>query len=534
MVTDDLLGASDADADAPDADADAPDGVSTELDAPTDAPATVDPDGTTDPPTASATRWQRWRERRRNRVSKWDRPPAPKDWRFFVGTLGKILIATGILMFGFVAYQLWGTGIETARAQNSLENAFEQAVAANQADRTDDTVADAASPDETTDTTTDDAAAEVTPITPDGSTLTGGSTPATDTGAGTPSEIVPGAVDLSDDAIEQNVPVVPPGEAIAKLEIPALGIDDLYVVQGVTHDDLKKGPGHYPDTPLPGQLGNASIAGHRTTYGAPFFDLDQLAAGDEVIATVVTGDRFVYRVTGSQVVTADDSWVITTRDPNVAELTLTTCHPKYTARDRLVIHTVLVPELSSQVGVAEFWHTDQTRTVTVPATRPPESADEAPAGDDPTVASSTVATTMAEIESSSEDRPTATFLDGPAAEAEAAAAETPTTVADDATTEATPATSIVADVTPPATTVPGIDLENAEIDAFSEGWFADGAAWPQIALWGLALTAISLLAYQISKKTRHDSIGFLVGIAPFVFALYFFFQNVNRLLPPGL
>ena len=53
-------------------------------------------------------------------------------------------------------------------------------------------------------------------------------------------------------------------------------------------------------------------------------------------------------------------------------------------------------------------------------------------------------------------------------------------------------------------------------------------------MWGLALTLISLLAYQVSKKYRHDSIGFLVGIAPFLFALYFFFQNVNRLLPPGI
>ena len=119
-----------------------------------------------------------------------------------------------------------------------------------------------------------------------------------------------------------------------------------YVVPGVRVNDLKKGPGHYPDTPLPGQLGNASIAGHRTTYGSPFFDLDQLAPGDELVVTMVTGDRFVYEVTGLQVVTAADSWVITTRDATVAELTLTTCHPKYTARDRLVVHSVLVPETS--------------------------------------------------------------------------------------------------------------------------------------------------------------------------------------------
>ena len=61
--------------------------------------------------------------------SKWDRPPEPHDWRFYVGGLGKILITIGLLMFGFVAYQLWGTGIETARAQNKLENQFEQLLA---------------------------------------------------------------------------------------------------------------------------------------------------------------------------------------------------------------------------------------------------------------------------------------------------------------------------------------------------------------------------------------------------------------------
>ncbi|MCB0969349.1 MAG: hypothetical protein KDB37_21145, partial [Ilumatobacter sp.] len=79
-----------------------------------------------------------------------------------------------------------------------------------------------------------------------------------------------------------------------------------------------------------------------------------------------------------------------------------------------------------------------------------------------------------------------------------------------------------------------VDPDDAEIDAFSEGWFDDEEAWPQIALWGSVLTVISLLAYQLSKKTRHDSIGFMVGILPFLVALYFFFQNVNRLLPPGL
>jgi sortase A len=95
------------------------------------------------------------------------------------------------------------------------------------------------------------------------------------------------------------------------------------------------------------------------------------------------------------------------------------------------------------------------------------------------------------------------------------------------------------DTTTPSTPAPepaasGELDDDAEIDAFSEGWFDDRDAFSQIALWGVALTLISLLAYQVSKRTRHDSIGFLFGIAPFLFCLYFFFQNINRLLPPGL
>jgi sortase A len=72
------------------------------------------------------------------------------------------------------------------------------------------------------------------------------------------------------------------------------------------------------------------------------------------------------------------------------------------------------------------------------------------------------------------------------------------------------------------------------VDAFSQGWFDDRGAFLQIALWGLALTMISVGARRVSKRYRRDSIGMLVGVAPFLFALYFFYQNVNRLLPPGI
>jgi sortase A len=71
-------------------------------------------------------------------------------------------------------------------------------------------------------------------------------------------------------------------------------------------------------------------------------------------------------------------------------------------------------------------------------------------------------------------------------------------------------------------------------DAFEEGWFSDSAAFPQVALWGLALIAVSLLAYSVSRAARRNWVGLLVGIVPFLVVLYFFFENVNRLLPPNL
>jgi sortase A len=71
-------------------------------------------------------------------------------------------------------------------------------------------------------------------------------------------------------------------------------------------------------------------------------------------------------------------------------------------------------------------------------------------------------------------------------------------------------------------------------DAFSEGWFSDPGANTQVALWGLILSVVSVAAYAISRRLRRDWGGLLIGLVPFTLALYFFFQNVNRLLPPNL
>ncbi len=142
-----------------------------------------------------------------------------------------------------------------------------------------------------------------------------------------------------------------PGTAVAALEFrrpgsnePIVRKNPLYVIQGVTLADLQRGPGHYPGTAMPGQKGNFAVAGHRTTYGAPFFNLDQLRKGDEVRVTRRDGKKFVYRVHTQQIVAPGDTWVIES-DPlkrGKKTLTLTTCNPRFSNAERLIVFAELV------------------------------------------------------------------------------------------------------------------------------------------------------------------------------------------------
>jgi sortase A len=134
------------------------------------------------------------------------------------------------------------------------------------------------------------------------------------------------------------------------------------VLEGTAEDQLSRGPGHYVGTALPGQPGNLALAGHRVGKGSPFLDADQLRPGDPIV--VETADSwFVYRVLGDpdtgdyttdpsgipgqQIVRPTDVAVIAPTPgavgvaPSAAYLTLTTCHPKYSARQRLIVHAVL-------------------------------------------------------------------------------------------------------------------------------------------------------------------------------------------------
>jgi sortase A len=215
-----------------------------------------------------------------------------------LGAVGRVCITAGVLILLFVAYQLWGTGIRTAQAQNDLEEDFAAVL---------------------------DAAGETTSTSSSPTTST---TSRSGTSTTTPAETVP------------TIAPVPEGEATARIVAPAIGLDKI-VVEGVSLDDLKKGPGHYPETPLPGQEGNAAIAGHRTTYGAPFHRLDELEKGDEITVTTVQGE-FTYLVSATHIVSPTEVHVLQDKGDN--RLTLTACHPKYSARQRIVVVAQLEAE----------------------------------------------------------------------------------------------------------------------------------------------------------------------------------------------
>ena len=189
---------------------------------------------------------------------------------------GRVLIAAGVLILLFVAYQLWGTGLAEARSQRALKDEFADLV---------------------------------------GRTTT--------TKPGQPPPPAP--------------PPPPTGTAVAIIKIPEIGVEKA-VVEGVSLGDLKKGPGHYPETPMPGQPGNAAIAGHRTTYGAPFYDLDELEKGDAILVTTRQGS-FRYEVTEKKVVKPSEVSVLDPTTDN--RLTLTTCNPRFSARQRLVVISTL-------------------------------------------------------------------------------------------------------------------------------------------------------------------------------------------------
>jgi sortase A len=128
------------------------------------------------------------------------------------------------------------------------------------------------------------------------------------------------------------------GQPLGRIRIPTIGVSSV-VVAGTGTSDLRLGPGHYPGTPLPGARGTVAIAGHRTTYGAPFRRLDKLGRGDRIEVRMPYG-TFVYRVEQRRIVAPTALWV--TRRTGYDRLILSACHPLYSAAKRIVVFARLI------------------------------------------------------------------------------------------------------------------------------------------------------------------------------------------------
>ena len=130
------------------------------------------------------------------------------------------------------------------------------------------------------------------------------------------------------------------GGLVGRITIPSIGVSK-YVVAGVRLKDLERGPGLFPGSPMPGQKGNVAIAGHRTTFGAPFSRIDELRGNEKIILESKDG-TFTYIVNGEpKIVLATDTAVAKTTNPDIAIITLVSCYPKWTSTKRIVVVATL-------------------------------------------------------------------------------------------------------------------------------------------------------------------------------------------------
>ncbi len=270
-----------------------------------------------------------------------------------IGGIGRTLITMGCLTLTFAAFQLWGTGIAEGRAQTSLTSDFEarRDAFAAYAEQSGLTVSQVGG------TTTSTTAATPEPVFTDPANDDPVISAETGDGSTSPTTAPPTPVSNEPPVPAETVPegLLPSkGEALGVIRIPKIGVDKA-IIAGTRRADLRKGPGHYGSTPLPGQAGNAAIAGHRTTYGAPFGDLDLLVPGDRIVVETFQG-LFNYEVLpqsngiGHSIVTPYDVGVLDDYGDN--RLTLTACHPKYSARQRIVVQAKLVNAPAATVALA--------------------------------------------------------------------------------------------------------------------------------------------------------------------------------------
>lgn len=219
--------------------------------------------------------------------------------RWGIGALGEVLVTAGAVLLLFVVWQLFWTDVEANRAQSSTVTTLERDFTAHPRE----------------------------------------SKPQ----RAQPQGVQPSAVRM--------------GSAFAILRIPRFGADYARpVFEGTDHDTLIKGVGHYVGTAKPGQVGNFAIAGHRTTYGRPFSDIDRLRKGDKVIVETRTGYS-VYVVLRHEIVLPTDIQVIAPvpdqpgATPIASFLTMTACHPKFSAAQRYIVFAELVETYTRVQGV---------------------------------------------------------------------------------------------------------------------------------------------------------------------------------------
>jgi sortase A len=209
------------------------------------------------------------------------------------GWAGELLVTLGVLVLLFAAWQLWWTDVVSNRAQNQIVTALEEEFAREGVTATPEPV---------------------------------------------PANGIPAA--LGDDG------------AFAVLRVPRFGADYARpVIEGTGRDVLALGIGHYVGTAGPGQVGNFALAGHRTTYGRPLHDIDRLADGDLVVVETAATVH-VYEVASREIVLPSDIEVIApvpsdaAAAPTEAMLTLTSCHPKFAATERFIVHARLVESVA--------------------------------------------------------------------------------------------------------------------------------------------------------------------------------------------
>ena len=228
-------------------------------------------------------------------------------WYKLLGGVGIFLMGMGVVVFLFAGYQLWGTNLDEQAKQKDL---------------------------------TTEAAANL------------GLAPATETASQDVNAQVIEQLSKIDPKTVPTTPAPVEGTFAGMIEIPKIGVQKAFV-EGVTKPDLRKGPGHYIGTPYPGQAGNVGIAGHRTTYGAPFNRIDELVPGDQIWLYTNQG-KFLYEVLpppaykgiergpGWFTVDPSDTTVLDQTGENL--VTLTACHPKRSAAQRIIVHAKLTAE----------------------------------------------------------------------------------------------------------------------------------------------------------------------------------------------